>query len=47
MLPGNKIHDSVACTVDGISTVRSATMLQNIEGCEKDYSKNNIQHRRL
>jgi hypothetical protein len=41
MLPGHKIHNSVACTVDGISTVRSATILRNIEGCEKVYSKNN------
>jgi len=39
MLPGHKIHDNVACTVDGISTVKSATFLQNIEGCEKVYSK--------
>jgi len=47
MLPGHKIHDSVACTVDGILTVRSATILQNTEGCVKVYSKNNTQHRRL
>jgi len=46
MLPGHKIHDSVAYTVDGISTVRSATILQNIEGCEKVHSKD-TQHRRL
>jgi len=47
MLPGHKIHDSMACNVDGILTVRSATILQNTEGCVKVYSKNNTQHRRL
>jgi hypothetical protein len=47
MLPGHKIHDIVVGTVDGILTVRSATILQNTEGSVKVYSKNNTQQRRL
>ena len=40
MLPGHKIHNCVACNVEGISTARSATILQNKEGCEKIDSEN-------